>query len=117
MVDSSMLAAMRSAISELLPDTGNILSLTSTPDGAGGQSETWGTVTAVSCRLDVKEMRDIVSGGAVQSFIKTMLSVPYDTSITEVNRVEHGGITYAVVAPPNSDQSWIAVKRVELERV
>jgi len=116
-VDTSMLAAMRSAISELLPDTCAILSLTSTSDGAGGQSESWGTVTTVSCRVDVKEMRDIVSGGAVQSYIKTMLSVPYDTSITEVSRVEHGGITYAVVAPPNSDQSWIAVKRVELERV
>lgn len=117
MVDTSMLAAMRSAIAELLPDTCNILSLTSTPDGAGGQSESWGTSTTASCRLDVKEMRDTVSGGAVQSFVKTMLSVPYDTSITELNRVEHGGITYAVVAPPNSDQSWIAVKRVELERV
>ncbi len=116
-IDTAMLSAMREAISELLPDSCNILSLTSTSDGAGGYSEAWGTVTAVSCRLDVKEMRDIVSGGAVQSYIKTMLSVPYDTSITEVNRVEHGGVTYAVVAPPNSDQSWIAVKRVELELV
>lgn len=117
MVDSTMLAAMRSAISELLPDTCFILSLTATPDGAGGQSESWGTVTTASCRLDVKETRDILSGGAIQSFIKTVLSVPYDTSITEANRITHGGIMYAVVAPPNSDQSWIAVKRVELERV
>ncbi len=116
-IDTAMLSAMREAIGELLPDTCNILSLTSTSDGAGGYSETWGTMTTSSCRLDVKEVRDIVSGGAVQSYIKTMLSVPYDTSITELNRVEHGGVTYAVVAPTNSDQSWIAVKRVELERV
>ena len=117
MLSAADLSFMRDSTELLMPDSCNILSLTSTSDGAGGQSESWGTVTTVSCRLDVKDMRDIVSGGAVQSYIKTMLSVPYDTSITEVNRVEHGGITYAVVAPTNSDQSWIAVKRVELERV
>lgn len=116
-MDTAMLAAMREAISELLPDTCTVMSLSATPDGMGGQTETWGTASAnVSCRLDVKEVSQSIAGAGMKSFVKTMLSVPYDTAITEANQVIHGGITYAVVAPTNSDQSWIAVKRVELER-
>lgn len=117
-IDTNMLAAMRTAISELLPDTCSILSLTSVSDGAGGQTETWGTASSgVSCRLDVTLTRELLTGGAIQPYIKTMLSVPYDTTITENNRVVHNSVTYAVVAPPNTNQSWNAVKRVELERV
>ena len=117
-IDTAMLAAMRSAISELLPDTCNIVTITKTADGQGGWTESKGTSgTAIACRLDVHTGREMLTGGAVQPYIKTVLSLPYDTTITEVNRVEHGGITYAVIAPSNSDQSWIAVKRVELEKL
>lgn len=112
------LAGMRDTIELLLPDTCSILSVSETPDGEGGVSSSWSAVaTAIPCRLDVKMGREITTGGAVQPYIKTMLSMPYDQAITETQRVEHGGLTYAVVAPPNTDQSWIAVKRVELERI
>src|SRR5688572_11073600 len=118
-IDTAMLAQMRSTISgEMLPDTCNIVTITNAPDGEGGVTETRGTIgTAIACRLDVKRGREEVTGGAIQPYIKTMLSLPYDTTITEAHRVEHGGLTYAVIAPSNSDQSWIAVKRVELERI
>lgn len=118
-IDTAMLAAMRSAISsELLPDTCHVLSVTKTPDGQGGQTTTWGTASAnVACRVDVQQGRELISGGGLQPFSSVMLSLPYDTTITEANRVLHGGVTYAVVAPPNTDQSWIAVKRVMLEKV
>jgi len=115
-IDSTMLSVMREAISQLLPDTCSILTVTRTPDGMGGQTETYGT-TSASCRLDVISGMETVVGGAVQPYVRTMLSLPYDTTITEANRVVHGGVTYAVVTPPNSDQSWIAVKRVTLERI
>jgi len=115
-IDSTMLSAMRSAIGELLPDTCSIITVTRTPDGMGGQTETFGTASA-SCRLDVISGMETVIGGALQPYVRTMLSLPYDTTITEANRVVHGGVTYAVTAPPNSDQSWIAVKRVTLERI
>jgi head-tail adaptor len=113
-----MLAAMRSAIADLLPDTCVILSITETPDGAGGVTQSWGTLSSgVSCRLDVKSGMEQVAGGALVPYKRTMLSVPYDTTITEAHRVVHSGGTYNVIAPPNTGQSWIAVKRVELERV
>jgi head-tail adaptor len=118
MLTSAELAFMRDSIEQLLPDTCNILSVTRTPDGQGGMTETWGTAgTAITCRVDIKQVREQQSGGAVQYYTQTMLSLPYDTTITAANRVEHGGNTYAVITPANTDQSWIAVKRVALELV
>lgn len=118
MLTTSELLGMRESINNLLPDTCNLLTVTSTADGQGGVTQTWGTASSsVACRLDVVSGREQIAGGALQPFIKTMLSLPHSTTITDAYRVEHGGITYAVIAPPNIDQSWIAVKRVELERV
>ena len=112
------LSVMRDTIALLLPDTCTILSPTETADGEGGVSTAWGTVgIAIPCRVDVKMGREMVSGGAIEPFIKTQLSLAYDQTISEIHRVVHGGVTYAVIAPPNTDQSWIAVKRVELEKI
>lgn len=115
-IDTAMLAAMRSAISDLLPDTGQVITITNTSDGEGGQVASRGTSTAIPCRVDVKSSREILTGGAIQPYTMTMLSVPFDTVITSDNQFLHGGVTYAV-KPVNSDQSWIAVKRCELEKI
>ncbi len=116
-LSATELAGMRAAINELLPDTCNILSLTSVSDGMGGQTKTWGTATAgVACRLDVTSGREMVSGGALQPFTAYKLSLPYDTTITQGNRVEVSSVTYAVTSV-NVNQSWIAVKRCDLEKV
>ena len=125
MLTNSDLSVMRDAIEQLLPDTCNILAGTETSDGMGGVTLTWGTAgTAIPCRFDFKSGREFVVGVGLQSFTSAMLSLAYDVTITEVNRVEKIDIdtgsvthTYAVSAPVNSDQSWRAVKRVQLELV
>lgn len=125
MLDQSALDAMRDAIAQTFPDACNILTATDASDGAGGITRTWGTTSAnVPCRFDFKSGREMVTGGAIQAYTSGMVSIPYDAEITEVNRVEKIDIdlgsvsyTYAVVAPINSDQSWRAVKRVQVERV
>ena len=113
MLDTSMLAAMREAIAELLPDTCSVLSVTKTADGKGGWTESYGT-TSVSCRLDIKSGMEQVVGGGVQPYRHCMLSVPYDTTITTDYLVVHGGVTYNVLTV-STGQSWQAVKRVEVE--
>jgi hypothetical protein len=116
-LSASELAAMRSAIAELLPDTATILSPTSAPDGYGGVTTTWGTATAsVACRLDMKQGRETTSGGAVTPFTSYTLSLPHDATINESWRVVVSSVTYAVTSV-NSGQSWQAVKRCDLERV
>lgn len=119
MLDNTMLTAMRDAIEQLLPDTCDILSVTNTPDGMGGVTQTWGTATAsVPCRVDLmtNAMNEMVKGAAVNAYPQYMLSVPYDTTIAVENRILHNGITYAVVKI-NTSQSWKAVGRAVLELV
>lgn len=120
MLSTSDLSYMRDVIGDLLPDTCNILSVTETADGMGGVTPTWGTTSAgVACRLDIIVSRsdeEQIAGASLRAFQETVLSVPYSTSISTTNRIEHGGYTYDVKAT-NTDQSWIAVKRATLERV
>jgi hypothetical protein len=115
-----MLAAMREAIGELLPDTAQVITITLTPNGQGGHTETRGTASAVACRLDfglgLQAGREQMSGGGLQPFASYTLSLPYDTVINTNNQVLHGGVTYAVVSV-NTNQSWIAVRRVGLEKI
>jgi hypothetical protein len=116
-IDTTMLAAMREAIAELLPDTCTILSPTSTPDGYGGVTTTWGTATAsVACRLDMKQGRELASGESVQPFTAYTLSLPWDATINASWRVVVSSVTYAVTSI-NIGQSWKAVTRCELEKV
>jgi len=111
------LAGMREAINQLLPQSCNILSVTLTPDGQGGNTQTWGTASAsVACRLDVESGMEQVTGGALQPYTRSMLSLPYDTTISQDNRIEIGSNTYAVKTV-NTDQGWIAVRRCELEAI
>ena len=111
------LAAMRDALDDLLPDTCHLLTATRTPDGQGGVTAEWGTVNAnVSCRMDMRQGREVVAGGALQQYVSYMLTLPYDTTVTQSYRVEHNSVTYAVKSV-NTNQSWIGIKRAELERV
>ena len=116
-LSSAELTGMRDAIEQLLPQTCNILSATFTPNGQGGGTTTWGTVSAsVACRLDVISGMEQVTGGALQPYTRSVLSMPYDTTVDETYRIELGSNTYAVKSV-NTDQGWIAVRRCELELV
>jgi head-tail adaptor len=116
MVSASELSAMRDAIEGLLPDTCYILSGTATADGQGGVTTSWGTTGTAICRLDMVEGREQLAGGAIQSYLKYMLSLPFDTSLLPTNRIAIGSSTYEVKSI-NLGQSWSAVARVELEKV
>ncbi len=116
-IDTAMLAAMQSAISQLLPDTCNLVTLTNTADGEGGWTQTRGTTgTAIACRMDVIQGREATTGGAVQPYTTYMLSLPYDATVAPANIIEHSSVDYAVKSV-NRNQSWKAVVRVELERL
>ncbi len=51
MLSATEIAAMREAAEAALPDTAQIRRRTLTPDGAGGHTESWSTVTTVACRV------------------------------------------------------------------
>lgn len=122
---SSELEQMRSDINELLPDTGNILSVTRTSDGQGGWSDSWGTVTAsVPCRIDAAassgisnfQGNEIPRGGAVQAFGRWVATLPYNISIAVENRLECNGRTFNIIAV-DTNKSWALNIRAILEQV
>ena len=115
-IDSTMLAAMRAAIATLLPDTAQVITITRTPDGMGGQSETRATASAIPFRLDMESGSEMTAGGALQPYTQYRGSLPYDATITTANQLLHSGITYAVTSV-NTSQSWKAVTRVTLEKI
>lgn len=114
-LSSSDLAYMRSAIAELLPDTCNILSATEVADGYGGVTQTWGTTSAsVACRADIKSGMESLNGASLRPYRQLVFSMPYNTTINASNRIEYGSDVYTVQSV-NTEQSWIAVKRVQAE--
>jgi head-tail adaptor len=116
MLTSAEITYMRAQLEDLMPDTCNILSVTHTSDGQGGVTDTWGTATAgVACRLDYMQGVETVFGGAMQPYTGWKLTLPYDTSLTTAQRVEHGGNTYNVIEV-DTDKSWPIVLRARLAR-
>jgi hypothetical protein len=120
MIPTSELAAMRAEINRLLPDTCQIVTITHTSDGAGGFTDTYGTASAIACRLDYMSgsegVAENLSAGAVQPFGRYMLTLSSSAVILTENQVMHGGLTYNVMAV-NTDSSWMGSKRAVLEVV
>jgi hypothetical protein len=117
MLSADELARIRSDLAGLLPDTCNLLAGTAAPDGFGGQTITWGTASAsVACRKDYERGAKILSGEAQQIFTGWMFSLPYNTTVTETTRIEHGGKTYTIKGQ-DSGKSWNAVLRVAAEEI
>ncbi len=115
------IAYMQSTIAEMLPDICNILSEALAPDGQGGQTATWGTVsTAIPCRLDEASQTGfnqlVPAGAALREAHRYLLSLPHDTTIGANDRVEIGNDTYHVISV-NIDVSWLAVTRGVLEQL
>ena len=113
-LSSVEIAQIRADIDDLLPDTGYILSLTQTVDGAGGLVDTWGTAGTADCRVDYLKGHEALTSGAIVPFQKAIISMAYDETITPAYRVEIGGVTFSVEAV-NVGQSWIGTKRVTAE--
>lgn len=116
MLSSLDLAYLRETVELLLPDTCYILTAAGTADGSGGISDAWGTAsTTTACRLDTVTGNFKDLDGAVQTYNKLMLSMPYDTTISEANRVYYNSTTYQVTSI--NDGSWLATKRAEVQKV
>ena len=121
MLTDTELNDMRQAIGDLLPAACDILSVTRTSDGQGGQVDAWGTATAsLACRLDfqsgVGRRNEMVVGNALQPYTGWVLSLPFDATVTAANRIKIGAIVYNVTMVDNG-KSWSAVTRCALEEV
>jgi hypothetical protein len=103
-------------VATTLPDTCVISAVTHASDGAGGINDTWAPSGTVACRLDFKTGLRHQVGTSWETYSGHMLTVPQATAITTSNRVTHQGKVYSVTAVEDTD-SWLACKRVPLERL
>lgn len=113
---SADLAAMRDTLELLLPDTCVIQTQTLTSDGAGGGTVSWAASGTVACRLDNKSGQVSSVGDSLQVFSGFELTIPFDTDLSELNRVVHGGYDYNVISV-DYDKSWPITLRAHVERV
>lgn len=117
MFDDCELTSMRSAFEGLMPDSCNVLTPTNVPDGIGGYSQTWGTAgTAIRCRIDSVRGYEAQSAGGVYPGHRMVVTMPYNAVVTTEGRIEHGGLTYNVIAV-DADKSWKITTRVVVEVV
>ncbi len=113
------LAQMRNDLAGLLPDTCNILELTSTSDGAGGWTEAWGTASggsAIPCRVDYRTGKEANSAGALTPFQAAVITFGYAVVCTPANRVQVGSNVFSVQAG-NAGMSWKPCTQVEAQLV
>jgi len=119
-LSAAELAQIRADCAQLFPDTCAILGLTRTSDGAGGWTDSAGTITggtAVPCRLDFHNPgKEAMAAGAVQSFKTGVVSMAWDKTITTANQIQISTDVYNIVGV-NTNQSWIGVTRLEVEKI
>ena len=115
-MDANELTRIQDDIDALLPDTATVLSVSYTPDGYGGLTENWGTVTTTACRIDPLSGNEAVSGGAVQPYHAFQLTLPHSVTLTTDERVKIGAVTYSVKSVDNG-KSWAGSVRAVLEAI
>jgi SPP1 family predicted phage head-tail adaptor len=107
---------LRADIADLLPDTCVISGVSYASDGAGEWIPTWAAAGTVDCRVDPSNGIETLAGGAIQSFHRYTLTLPYDAPITTANRVIIGGTTYNVISVTAGD-SWKLDTRAQIEKL
>lgn len=115
-ITAGELSWMRDMADDHLPETCYVLSVTRVSDGMGGGTATWGTASTTTCRVDPMKGNERYSGDKLSAFARYVVTVPYDTTVTEANRVKVGTVTFHILNV-DSSKSWPTVKRLEAERV
>ena len=110
------LADLRAEIEDTLPDTCVISEVSYVSDGAGGLTPTWAAAGTVSCRVDPSSGIETVSGGAIQSFHRYTLTMPYNVTISTADRVAVGGVDYNIISV-TSGNSWKLDTRAQIEKI
>ena len=111
------LAQIQTDILGALPDTCSILSVTSTPDGYGGQTDTWSIMTAnVACRVSPVRGQEIQAGVAQEMFYRFIVTLPVGTVVNHADRIRVGTQDYDVVSV-DTGKSWSTCVRVEVEKI
>lgn len=112
MLTSAEITAMQATCESVMTATAVISRYTATPDGQGGQVQTWANVGTANCHVSPAGQgseRDLAARPAIVS--PWVVTMPHDTNVTPKDRIVTGGRTLevaAVLAP----RTWQLALRV-----
>lgn len=109
---AAQLARMRQTLTNMLPQSATLQTVTRTSDGMGGWTESLSTGTVVKCRLDPHSptAAEALAGDMETVAVRYRLTVPYDAPLTAASRVTVDGHTYRVIQV-DADHAWRLSRR------
>jgi len=118
MLSAADLAVMKATQALALPSTCSIGRHVLSPDGMGGYSESWSTLTAsVLCRLSPHSApMEVIMAERYGGRQTWQLTLPAGTDVTADDRVTIDSVAYEVVGI-NSAGAWETARRVIVGRV
>lgn len=119
MLSAGDLASMRAEAENSLPGTAIIQTKTVTSDGGGGGTASWTAAGTVACRLspgsDGRGGGERVDGERITPDAQFVITLPWDASVTEANRLSIDSTIYSVTEV--ADRDWQITKPVGARRV
>lgn len=117
MLTTAELDRMRTVANRALPGTAIIHGGTTTSDGGGGYTETFGPRAGgtVACRVAPLTGSEGEQGDRIAADADYIITLPAETTVETDDRIDIAGVTYNVVAV--RDRSWEITRRVEAEKV
>jgi SPP1 family predicted phage head-tail adaptor len=105
---------MRTVAGSALPGTAVIQSQTYVSDGGGGGSVTWTAAGTVPVRIAPLGGDERLVGGRISPDADSVITLPWDATVTEGHRIVSGGGTYNVEHV--RDRSWELTTRLEAKK-
>jgi head-tail adaptor len=114
MLNDAELTRMRTVAGSALPGTAVIQSQAYVSDGGGGGSITWSNAGTVPCRIAPLGGDERLIGGRISPDADSVITLPWDASVTEGSRIVASGGTFNVEHV--RDRSWELTTRLECRK-
>jgi head-tail adaptor len=108
------LERMRVVAEQALPGTAVIQTNSFVSDGGGGGSVTWSASGTVPCRIAPLGGDERLVGGRLSPDADSVITLPWDATVTEGSRIVSGGGTYNVENV--RDRSYELTTRLEARK-
>ena len=117
LLQGSDLNYLRTETQKAMPDNLTIQRKTLVSDKQGGFTEGWSDVYQnVQGRVSVTGGSESMAAGRQDVRIDATLTIAYDQSIEQSDKVVHGGETYEIVSV-DSGKTWALARRCQMRRL
>ena len=117
LLQTTELSYMRVEAKKAMPDTVNIQRKTTTSDQQGGYTESWDDAYQnIPARVTITGGGEVALQGRQEPRPDALLTVAFDQSIEQTDRVVHSSGTYEIKFV-NTNRSWALVTQCQMRRL